>query len=168
LLEFAALKFGLDKFSGIIWGFPIEELRCKDVKLWYHSSATSPGVSCIPNRWMRCVSVQDIGSRLNVVADGLSRTWEGQPNRVGDGSEWMVSEDWEARTGLVNDVLHITLVDSQADGLREHFKDEPVFKEVIEAIFDMDQGAELRDKRRARHRASQYAIEEDKLWRIRG
>lgn len=56
----------------------------------------------------------------------------------------------------------------KADGLRERFKDEPVFKEVIEAIFDMDQGAELRDKRRARHRASQYAIEEGKLWRIRG
>jgi hypothetical protein len=24
LLEFAALKFGLDKFSDLIWGFPVE------------------------------------------------------------------------------------------------------------------------------------------------
>lgn len=105
---------------------------------------------------------------MNVVADGLSRTWEGQLNRAGDGSEWTVSEDWEARTGMVNDVLHITLVDSQAESLRERFKEEPVFKEVVEAIHDIDHGAELRDKRKARHRASQYIVEEGKLWWIRG
>jgi hypothetical protein len=33
LLEFAALKFALDKFSDIIWGFPIEiETNCQALK----------------------------------------------------------------------------------------------------------------------------------------
>jgi hypothetical protein len=33
LLEFAALKFGLDKFSSIIWGFPIKiETDCSAMK----------------------------------------------------------------------------------------------------------------------------------------
>jgi hypothetical protein len=33
LLEFAALKFGLDKFSNIIWGFPVEiETDCQALR----------------------------------------------------------------------------------------------------------------------------------------
>jgi len=33
LLEFAALKFGLDKFSDIIWGFPVEvETDCQALR----------------------------------------------------------------------------------------------------------------------------------------
>lgn len=33
LLEFAALKFGLDKFADIIWGFPVEiETDCQALR----------------------------------------------------------------------------------------------------------------------------------------
>lgn len=120
LLEFAALKFGLDKFSGIIWGFPIEvETDCSALR----DTLLKTNLNSVHTRWREgilsynIVDVRHVPGQLNVVADGLSRTWEGQPNRAGDGSEWMVSEDWEARTGMVNDVLHITLVDSQAESL---------------------------------------------------
>ncbi|KAG2749754.1 hypothetical protein P692DRAFT_201657171, partial [Suillus brevipes Sb2] len=106
------------------------------------------------------------------IADGLSRQWEGHPRDVGllDGSEWTVSEDWEANTGLINDLLQIStnIEDSTASQLLERFADEPVFREVVEAMLQIDKGTAVRDRKRARHRASQYMIEEGKLWKLRG
>jgi transposase InsO family protein len=52
--------------------------------------------------------------------------------------------------------------------LREHFKDEQIFAEVIDAILEMDQGTNLQQKKCARHRASEYMIEDGKLWRVAG
>lgn len=79
--------------------------------------------------------------KLNVIADGLSRQWEGQPRDIGliDGSEWTVSEDWESNSGLINDLLLLS-----------------VFLEVVEAMLQLDQGKEVRSRKRARHQASQY------------
>jgi hypothetical protein len=94
--------------------------------------------------------------------------WEGQSRTEGDGSEWSVNEDWEARTRLANDILFVSTADSAIDNLRKRFEEEPVFKEVIEAMYDLDRGAELRNKSKARHRASEYVIEQGKLWRIKG
>jgi hypothetical protein len=125
LLEFAALKFGLDKFSSVIWGFPVE----REGILAYH-----------------IVDIRHIPGKLNMVADGISRKWENTPPRPGDGSEWTVSEDWEARTGLVNDIMTITAIDASVDALCTRFKKEPVFKEVIEVIYNLDQSKEIREK----------------------
>ena len=47
--------------------------------------------------------------------------------------------------------------------LRERFKDEPIFAEVIDAILEMDQDTNLRTKKHARHRASEYMIENGKF-----
>ena len=77
----------------------------------------------------------------------------------GDGSHWTVSEDWEASTGLTHDIFLITDPSSpEATNLREHFKDEPLFLEVVEALLELDQGKEIRLRKRARHRASEYLI----------
>jgi transposase InsO family protein len=104
-----------------------------------------------------------------VVADGLSRAHEGTTNEEGDGSEWTVSEDWETRVGLVHDIFQTTKdTTPEVATLRERFKNEPIFAEVIDAILDMDQGSSLRQKKRARHRASEYMIEDGKLWRVAG
>jgi hypothetical protein len=48
-----------------------------------------------------------VPGKLNVIADRLSCQWEGQPIDavIDDGSAWMVSEDWEANSGLINDLL---------------------------------------------------------------
>ncbi|KAG2053252.1 hypothetical protein BDR06DRAFT_828599, partial [Suillus hirtellus] len=106
------------------------------------------------------------------IADGLSRQWEGHQRDIGllDGSEWTVSEDWEFNSGLVNNLLQIsTNVDtSTASQLQQRFSNEPVFLEVIEAMLQMDQRREVRERKRARHRASQYLIDNRKLWRLRG
>ena len=89
---------------------------------------------------------------MNVVADGLSRASEGMENEGEDGSEWTVSEDWESNAGLTHDIFHTTEAISPAMAkLRERFKDEPIFAEVIDAILELDQGTNLRLKKHARH-----------------
>lgn len=67
------------------------------------------------------MDVRHIPGKLNVVADGLSRMWEGQEQMNGDGSEWEVSEDWETVMGLVNDVFGIEAEEILNDG------DTPIF-----------------------------------------
>ena len=52
--------------------------------------------------------------------------------------------------------------------IRERFKDEPIFLEVIEALLDLDQGKSAKLRKRARHRASEYLVNEGKLWRVAG
>ncbi|KIJ91496.1 hypothetical protein K443DRAFT_654402 [Laccaria amethystina LaAM-08-1] len=50
--------------------------------------------------------------------------------------------------------------------LRERFKDVPILLEVIDALLELDQGTSLRKRKRAHHRASEYMIENGKLWRV--
>jgi hypothetical protein len=47
-----------------------------------------------------------------------------------------------------------------------HFTEEPVFQEVVEAIGSLDQDKNLLWRRRAKHRASEYIIEDGKLWQL--
>jgi hypothetical protein len=175
LLEFTALKFALDKFLDIIWGFSVEiETDCqalKDVLISNHLNTAHA-------RWRdgilahNIVDVRHVPGKLNVIADGLSRQWEGQPRDIGllDGSEWTVSEDWEANMGLINNLLQIStnIEDSTASKLLEQFSNEPVFCEVIKAILQIDKGTEVQDHKRTRHRASKYLIEDRKLWKLQG
>ena len=53
------------------------------------------------------VDIRHRPGRLNVVADRLSRKFVNAPKELGDRHEWTVSEDWEAHTRLVNDILVI-------------------------------------------------------------
>ncbi|KZP25883.1 hypothetical protein FIBSPDRAFT_678229, partial [Athelia psychrophila] len=81
-----------------------------------------------------------------------------------DGHLTSVNPDWEAVTGLTHDVFGAT--DEDASKLRERFTDEPLFLQVIDALWDLDRGKTVREKRCARHRALGYWIEGDKLWRL--
>jgi transposase InsO family protein len=172
LLEFAALKFGLDKFADITWGFPIEvETDCQALR----DHLLNDKLSATHARWRdgilahQITDVRHVPGRLNVVADGLSRACEGMKNEEGDGSEWTVAEDWEANVGLTHDIFYTTDANTpQVAKLRERFKNEAIFAEVIDAILELDHGTNLRQKKRARHRASEYQIEEGKLWRVAG
>lgn len=133
LLEFTALKFRLDKFSDTIWGFPIEiKMDCQ--------ALMSNKLNATHVRWRdgilahQIVDMWHIPRHLNVVADGLSRIWEGREREDGDGSEWEVSEDWEAARGLVNDMFGIedllrNPTETNWAQLREQFIAEPVFQE---------------------------------------
>lgn len=170
LLELAALKFALDRFSDTIWGFPIEiETDCSALR----HVLTNDKLNDTHARWLDAImahqitEVRHVPGKLNVVADGISRAGEGREKREGDGSEWTVDPGWEATGEVINDIwqLETTLCNS----LQDRFKQEPLFLEVIAAIQETEQeGIEDRVKRRAQHRAKQYFIEEGKLWRIRG
>ena len=111
LLEFAALKFGLDKFSDMIWGFPVEiETDCQALR----DHLINDKLSATHARWRdgilahQIIDVRHVPGRINVVADGLSRASEGLPNEDNDGSQWTVAEDWETITGLTHDVFLLT------------------------------------------------------------
>ncbi|KIJ57708.1 hypothetical protein HYDPIDRAFT_103956, partial [Hydnomerulius pinastri MD-312] len=87
------------------------------------------------------------------------------PRIDGDGSAWSVSEDWEAAKGIVNDLFTVS-VDSSITNLCARFVDEPLFSEVLEAIFNLDRAKSDRERRRAKHRALGYQVEGGRLWRI--
>lgn len=113
--------------------------------------------------------VRHVPGRLNVVADGLSRANEGTSHNEGDGSEWTVSEDWENSMGLTHDIFHTSeACTPEMTTLRDRFRNEPIFAEVIDALLELDQGNSLKRRKRARHRASEYMIAEGRLWRVAG
>jgi hypothetical protein len=171
ILEFAALKHCLDKFGDIIWGYPIElETDCQALR----DHLLSTTLNSTHARWRDAVLAHNIvdvrhrPGRLNVVADGLSRKFINMPTEPGDGHEWTVSEDWEARTKLANDILNVNLTqpESTYSALRERFVNESVFLEVIDSLLELDHGKSLRVRKRAKHKAKNYMIEDERLWRI--
>jgi hypothetical protein len=112
------------------------------------------------------IDVRHIPGVTNI-ADGVSRQYEGTPKGFGDGSEWMVSPDIDEVTGIIQDLFQVE-VSPETTALKERFVDEPLFLEVINALLELDQGTKLQERKRARHRASQYSIEEGRLWFIGG
>jgi hypothetical protein len=168
LLEFAALKFGLDKFSNMLWGFPVEvETDCQALR----DFLLSERLSATHVRWLngilayQIVEVRHVAGKVNVVADRLSRAREGREQEEGDGSEWTVQEDWEAVTGLVYNMWRIESV-SEVEGLLERFEGEPIFMEVIKALVEIDMGESERERKKAKHWAEGYMIEGEKLWKL--
>lgn len=173
ILEFAALKFSLDKFSDMVYGFPIElETDCQALR----DQLLGNKLNSTHARWRdgvlahHIIDVRHRPGRLNPVADGLSRKYVNVPRAAGDGHEWSVSEDWEARTGLAHDVFAVGVGKEDENGdevaLMRRFKEERVFVEVLKALFDRDKGTELREKCRARHRAKGFMVEGGRLWKI--
>jgi hypothetical protein len=172
LLEFTALKFALDKFDDTIWGYPIEiETDCqalRDVLLSDELNATHA-------RWRdgvvshQIVDVRHIPGRINLVRDGISRKDEDQPHIEDDGSSWSVVPDWEEARGLEYDLFTVTDTTSDTHHkLRHRFKDERIFIEVVDALLGLDESTSESDRRRAKHRAEGYFIDEGKLWRLGG
>uniref|UniRef100_A0A0W0F704 Reverse transcriptase RNase H-like domain-containing protein n=1 Tax=Moniliophthora roreri TaxID=221103 RepID=A0A0W0F704_MONRR len=153
LLEFAALKFALDKFSDTIWGFPVEiETDCQALR----DVLLNDKLNAAHARWRdgilahQIVDVRHVPGKLNVVADGLSRTWDGQSDtKEGDGSEWTVSEDWESEKGLVNDLFQVAMESTPYTMLKERFKKEPMFLEVIAALEGLQVDGTVKEKKRA-------------------
>ena len=106
--------------------------------------------------------------RLNIVADGLSQKFVNMPKEEVDGHEWTVSEDWEARTKLANDVFNVqtSQLASTYGALRTRFANERVFIEIIDSLLELDHGKSLKVRKRAKHKAKGYMIDNGQLWRI--
>lgn len=76
LLKFAALKYSLNKFFDIIWGFPIKlETDCQALR----DEMILDKLNVTHARWRdgilahNIVDIRHMLGRINVVADGLSR-----------------------------------------------------------------------------------------------
>jgi len=85
-----------------------------------------------------------------------------------DGSKWTINPDPETVTGLVNNMFTLDKLNDKYQNLRDRFADEPIYLEVIDAILNIDTNRPIRDRNKAHHHASQYIIENDKLWHIYG
>jgi len=167
LLEFAALKYAFDQFGGTIWGFPVEiETDCIALR----DTLLNDKLSVIHARWrdgITAYQITDVRHRpgaSNTAADALSRQRSGYPRVDGDGSAWSVSEDWEATWGLVNDLFLIQSTNPTSESvvmeLHNRFKEEPLFLEVIKALYNLDSGKTEQERRQAQHRALGYIIED--------
>jgi transposase InsO family protein len=170
LLEFAALKYSFDKFADIVYGYPVEvETDCQALR----DILLSDKLSATHARWRdgvlahNIVDVRHIPGKINI-ADGVSRQYEGTDKVPGDGSEWTVTPDWEEVTGLVHDLYQVTEL-PDLTVLKERFKDEPLYLDVLDAITGFSsRETTVREKKRAQHRKTQYALNEGKLWFIGG
>ena len=169
LLEFAALKYSFDKFSDIVYGYPVEvETDCqalRDVLMNDKLSATHA-------RWRdgvlahNIIDVRHIPGVTNI-ADGISRQYENTPKSGNDGSNWEVDSDWESGAGLVYGINCVSIPPS-TQNLRDRFETTPLFRDVIDALEGIQSGLGLRERKRARHRSARYMIDEGKLWFVGG
>ncbi|THH13172.1 hypothetical protein EW146_g7017 [Bondarzewia mesenterica] len=174
LLEFAALKFTLDQFNNVIWGFPIElETDCQALR----DFILNTDLNATHARWRdgilgyNIVDVRHIPGRINLVRDGLSRQSENTDRRTGDGSDWSVEPGWETSTGLVHDLFYVTESDTTEanyDALRKRYALEPLWMDTIDALLGHNTEKSARIQRRAKHHANGYLIEGDTLWRLGG
>jgi len=86
----------------------------------------------------------------------------------GDGSEWMVTPDWEEITGLVHNLYQVANL-PDLTVLKERFKDKPLYLNVIDAIMGhSSHDATVWEKKCVQHRKTQYMIDEGKLWFVGG
>jgi hypothetical protein len=168
LLEFAALKYSLDKFSNVIGGYPVEiETDCKALR----DTIINNKLNATHARWLdgimghHIIDCRHRSGHLNQAADGISRQFTDIPQIKGDGHDWTVDPSWEANMGLAYDIW-TTQLDREQTALRDRFANEPVFLDVIDAMNNVDHGKRVRDKRRARHRMLGYQIENGRLYRI--
>jgi len=153
LLEFAVLKYSFDKFSDVIYGYPVEvETNCQALHDILLSDKLSVTHACWRDRVLahNIVDVCHIPGKINI-ADGISQQYEGMDKSPGDGSEWTVMPDWEETTGLVHDLYHVA-ESLDLTVLQERFKGEPLFLDIIDAIIGLSSNnVTVWEKKRAQH-----------------
>jgi hypothetical protein len=92
LLEFVALKFAMDKFDSIIWGFLVEiETDCQ--ALW--DVIMSDDLNATHSHWLngilthQIVDAQHIPGWINLVGDGLSRMKASHIKKTTEAHGWL-------------------------------------------------------------------------------
>ena len=168
VLEFVALKFGFDHFSDTIWGFPVQ---VKTDCIALRDMLCNDKLSLVHARWRDGISayqiteVQHRPGKTNAAADALSWRLIGRERTAADGSSWAVSKDWESFKGLVNDMFEVS--DEQTlTKLRERFREELLFSDVLDAMYNLDNNKPEWERKCARHCAMGYIVDEGKLWKV--
>jgi transposase InsO family protein len=169
LLEFAALKYSLDEFEPYIYGSPLEiETDCQALR----DCLLQEKMSVHHSRWKESILAHNIIAIRhrpgieNPVADGLSRMWDGHKKTDVDGSDWSVLPNWEATKGIVNDILSISYVPPTLHPLEAQFAGDIFFEPIVKHLLGHDAGSTPSERRKATHRATDFTIVDDKLWKI--
>ena len=85
-----------------------------------------------------------------------------------DANLFIIAEpNWESRAGLVFNI-NCTTIPPATQNLRDRFTTTPLFRDVVDALEGIQSGLGLRERKRARHRAMRYMIEDGKLWYVGG
>ena len=79
-----------------------------------------------------------VPGKLNVVADEMSRMWEGLPHKEGESIQGL----YHVIFSIKEDKLNIT-------NLERWFAEEPLFLEVVEVLQGIQQTGTVRSKQRA-------------------
>ena len=161
LLKFVVLKYSFDKFSDIVYGYPVEvEMDCQVLR----DILLRDKLSAMHMQWRdgvlahNIVDVHHIPGKINIV-DSISRQYEGTDKIPGDSSKWTVMPDWEEVTGLVHDLYHIAETPNLTV-LRERFKSEPLFLDIVDAIISLSStNMTIQEKKQAQHHKTQYMLE---------
>ncbi|KIJ35102.1 hypothetical protein M422DRAFT_80194, partial [Sphaerobolus stellatus SS14] len=82
----------------------------------------------------------------------------------GDGGDWSVQPEWEGKKGLVNNVFGIE-DDGELIALRERFREDPWFLEIVDYLVGNTKSLSVRERRRLHHKAAGFWLEDGKLWR---
>ncbi|KIJ22817.1 hypothetical protein M422DRAFT_84382, partial [Sphaerobolus stellatus SS14] len=82
----------------------------------------------------------------------------------GDGSEWSVTPDWEEREGMKHDIFGVE-EDEAMTAIRDRFKDDPWFLEVVDYLLGNMKKLSVRERRRLYHKAAGFWLEDGKLWK---
>ena len=129
----------------MIYGSPIEiETDCQALcNVLLNKKQSSTHI-----RWEEsivCWHITDIRHSpgvTNVVADAISHKWSEArgPSHNDDGASWPVQPDWEVASGIVNNIMQVTVTTDTDEHTRlcQEFSDDPWLKEVMEALTNGD------------------------------
>ena len=119
LLEFAALRFSLNKFADTISGYPGElETDCQALR----DTIINNNLNSTHAQWLDGImghNIVDVRHRpgwLNQAADGISHQFTKVVIQKGDGHEWTVDPGWTVNAGLVHDIWSAE-IDDETSGL---------------------------------------------------
>ncbi|KAF8670094.1 hypothetical protein RHS04_08673 [Rhizoctonia solani] len=176
LLEFAALKFGCNKFDNIIFGQPIEiETDCKALADLLGNNK----LNSTHERWRESIIARNIVAVRhkpgvkNTVCNRLSRMYKGREGEIGgQGREDSVDPGWESTHDLVND-LYLLTADTDSNALWDRYAEDNYFREIVlhllfEAGLEPENKEEIQDWKKQAHKAEGYMIEGGKLMLVGG
>ena len=144
LLESAVLKFSLDKFSDIVWGFPVKlETDCQ--ALW--DVLLNDTLHATHAHWWDGVLAYDITDVQHVpgtsnITDSISQQYEGTLKECGDGRKWDICPDSDTLEGVVQIFFQVE-IPTEHLGLCTRFANEPMFVHIIDALLELDYGTRI-------------------------
>lgn len=174
LLEFVALKYCTDEFAPYIYRAPMEiETNCQVLR----DCLLKAKLSTHHGRWKELILAHNIVNIRhclgveNPLADGLSRMWANRKCTDADGSSWSVLPDWEAQSGIKNNILSVQPTEDAprpqaSSDIKERFTKYVFFEPVVRHLLGQNAGTNISERCRAMHRAKCFFIEDGELWRM--